>query len=48
MFAALEETYSFQSYNLMQVVGQIHEIDNESITDAYLQEKIEPQDVWSL
>ncbi len=28
----------------LQVVGQIHEIDNESITNAYLQEMIAPQD----
>ena len=28
----------------LQVGGQIHEIDNESIANAYLQETIEPQD----
>ena len=30
--------------HFLQVVGQIHEIDNESIGNAYLQETIEPQD----
>ena len=30
--------------HFLQVVGQIHEIDNESIANAYLQETIEPQD----